>query len=184
MGTVTSTYDLVYGNHNPSISWIDTTKNKRYFGASLLQNYGIVGCGKYAEVRLMKHNTNNLFYAIKRLEKKKIYEIQNVEKVENEIRILNSLNHPFIIGFYNAFQNVAHVCLVTEYCVGGELFHRMQTRGGHFEVKEAIFYASEIALALSYLHEERGVVWRDLKPENILIADNGHVKLGEKKKKY
>ena len=42
----------------------------------------------------------------------------------------------------------------------------------------ARFFASEVLLALEYLHAE-GYVYRDLKPENILIGADGHVRLGD-----
>ena len=40
----------------------------------------------------------------------------------------------------------------------------------------ALFYVSEIVLALEYLHL-RGVAYRDLKPENLLIGSDGHLKI-------
>lgn len=38
------------------------------------------------------------------------------------------------------------------------------------------FYASEVLLALEYLHM-MGVVYRDLKPENVLVREDGHIML-------
>jgi serine/threonine protein kinase len=38
------------------------------------------------------------------------------------------------------------------------------------------FYASEVLLALQYLHLQ-GFVYRDLKPENILLHESGHIML-------
>ena len=45
-----------------------------------------------------------------------------------------------------------------------------------FDEDRARFYASEMILALDYLHN-MGVVYRDLKPENILIDSEGHIRL-------
>ena len=39
------------------------------------------------------------------------------------------------------------------------------------------FYAAEITLILSYLHDIQHVAYRDLKPENILLDADGHLKL-------
>ena len=40
----------------------------------------------------------------------------------------------------------------------------------------ALFYTTEIVLALDYLHRQK-IAYRDLKPENLLIASDGHLKI-------
>lgn len=40
------------------------------------------------------------------------------------------------------------------------------------------FYASEVLLALEYLHM-MGVVYRDLKPENVMVREDGHIMLSD-----
>ena len=62
-----------------------------------------------------------------------------------------------------------------EFVGGGELFKRLTT----WKVMPndvALFYTSEICLALEYLHNVH-IIYRDLKPENILVGRDGHIKL-------
>ena len=59
--------------------------------------------------------------------------------------------------------------------LGGELFSYLRAVG-HFDSSTALFYASEIILALEYMHE-RSLIYRDLKPENLIFDREGHVKI-------
>lgn len=40
----------------------------------------------------------------------------------------------------------------------------------------ARFYASQVVLALEYLHNVN-LIYRDLKPENVMLDENGYVKV-------
>ena len=61
--------------------------------------------------------------------------------------------------------------MLLDYVCGGELFGRLR-KEGRFSNDVALFYTTEIILALSYLHEN-DIAYRDLKPENILIDHEG-----------
>ena len=68
-----------------------------------------------------------------------------------------------------------------DFMPGGDLFqmlvHGTGARGA-FAPAAARFYASEVFLALEFLHR-REFVYRDLKPENVLVDVGGHVKLAD-----
>lgn len=65
--------------------------------------------------------------------------------------------------------------MLLEYVVGGELFTHLR-RAGRFTNDMTRFYASEIVLAIEYLHS-KDIIYRDLKPENLLIDHQGHIKI-------
>ena len=74
-----------------------------------------------------------------------------------------------------AFQTDEKLYLVMDFLNGGELFFHLR-KAGHFDEDRIRFYASEIILALEYLHKQ-GIIYRDLKPENILLDSEGHIKI-------
>ncbi|CAN6454108.1 unnamed protein product [Victoria cruziana] len=48
--------------------------------------------------------------------------IQKVHRACIEREIISMLDHPFLPTLYTSFQTATHVCLITDFCPGGELF--------------------------------------------------------------
>ena len=65
--------------------------------------------------------------------------------------------------------------LIAEFVQGGEIF-RLLRKERFFPNDVALFYTTEIVLALEFLHKQH-IAYRDLKPENLLIASDGHLKI-------
>jgi protein kinase A len=102
--------------------------------------------------------------ALKIINKKSAHKMKQEEHVVNEKRILQALNFPFIIRFYFSFKDNANLYIGLELIEGGELFRHLRD-SERFDEKKAKFYASQIILALEYLHL-LGIVYRDLKVQN------------------
>jgi len=98
-----------------------------------------------------------------------------VEHLKTERRILELIDHPFIIKLKYAFQTKDKLYLVMDYCPGGEIFFHIQ-RVERFNEDAARFYAAQLVMAISHLHENN-IIYRDLKPENVLIDRDGYIKV-------
>ncbi|CAG9316511.1 unnamed protein product [Blepharisma stoltei] len=138
-----------------------------------------IGTGTFARVALVrsKNQRNSPYHALKMINKETLVKLKQVEHAKAEKRVLASLDHPFIVKLINSFQDSSCLYLTLEYIPGGELFTRLRLYH-HFPNDVALFYATEILLAISYMHT-RDIVYRDLKPENILIDQQGHVKIAD-----
>ena len=60
--------------------------------------------------------------AVKILEKEKISDVADVERVAREIHILKIVRHPDVIQLYEIIETEKQLYLIMEYCNGGELF--------------------------------------------------------------
>lgn len=114
-------------------------------------------------------------FALKSLEKREMVERNKIGRVRTEAKILGSIDHPFLATLYATLQTDTHLHFLLEYCGGGELFAHLNSQPRKCFTEETVkFYASEVLIALQYLHLQ-GFVYRDLKPENILLHSSGHI---------
>jgi len=135
----------------------------------------VIGKGSFGKVFLVREIKTNEMFALKVLRKDNIIKRNQVEHTKTERSVLGYVNHPFIVGLNMAFQSKDKLYFVLDYCAGGELFFHL-SKVGKFAEPRARFYASEIVLAISYVHE-LDIIYRDLKPENVLLDAKGHVRL-------
>ena len=133
----------------------------------------VLGRGSFGKVMLVRYKADGRKFAMKILKKKAIIARNQVEHTKAERKILESLQHPFLMTLRFAFQSSEKLYFVLDYYQGGELFFHLKNQRRFPETIARLFVA-EIALALGHLHS-LGVVYRDLKPENILLDDLGHV---------
>ncbi|KAI5006177.1 hypothetical protein ZWY2020_033420 [Hordeum vulgare] len=138
-----------------------------------------LGYGDIGSVYLVELRGTDTFFAMKVMDKESLISRNKLIRAQTEREILGLLDHPFLPTLYTHFETDKFYCLVMEYCCGGNLHSlRQKQLNKHFSEHAARFYASEVLLALEYLHM-LGIVYRDLKPENVLVRDGGHIMLSD-----
>nr|AML79333.1 putative LOV domain-containing protein [Mapania palustris] len=161
-------------------SWIAIEKITRKGEQIELKHFKPIkplGCGDTGSVHLVELQGTGELYAMKAMDKSVMLNRNKVHRACIEREIYSLLDHPFLPTLYTSFQTPTHVCLITDFCPGGELFALLDKQPMKFFKEEAAkFYAAEVAVGLEYLHC-LGIIYRDLKPENILVQQDGHIVL-------
>ncbi|TQS35392.1 hypothetical protein Golomagni_04187 [Golovinomyces magnicellulatus] len=98
--------------------------------------------------------------------KPKVVERANILK---EVQIMRGLDHPNIIKLIDFSESKHFYYIILELAPGGELFHQI-VHLTYFSEDLSRHVITQVAQALEYLHEEKGVVHRDIKPENLLYS--------------
>jgi serine/threonine protein kinase len=89
-----------------------------------------------------------------------------VQRFEREIEILQQLNHPNIVRFFESGQQDTWSYYVMEY-VEGPSFEKLVAQQGRLPWSDVLDLAWQLSPALKHAHD-RGVIHRDLKPSNLL----------------
>ncbi|VDN59237.1 unnamed protein product [Dracunculus medinensis] len=147
----------------------------KFIGIIISMNFFVPRTGSYGRVFLAKDCRSDKYFALKKMQIKKLVQMRQTTHVHSEKNILEILSHPFIVKLYKSSIDKANLNMVFEYIPGGELFSYLRNVR-RFSNSITRFYCSEIVLALEYLHS-LNIAYRDLKPENLMLDHNGHIKM-------
>jgi len=152
----------------------NTIKLERKENPIKLQKGKILGKGASGVVYKALDQISGSLFAIKQISLDCVSAKQK-QLLSDELKLLESLEHPNVIRFYGAIMNSASLQIVMEYVDGksiGDLVKDM----GSFSETVIRKYMIQILKGLSYLHNKQ-VIHRDIKGKNLLLTKDGLIKL-------
>ncbi|THH07318.1 hypothetical protein EW145_g3459 [Phellinidium pouzarii] len=154
---------------NQLASQVDFEGDVTLFHFLLLKS---VGKGAFGKVRVVQHKQTRDLYALKYINKSKCLKMKAIANIIQERRLLEEVDHPFIVNLRYAFQDDENCFFVLDLMLGGDLRFHLERLGSLSEDAVRV-YVAELGSALAFLHEKK-IIHRDLKPDNILLDERGH----------
>ena len=134
-----------------------------------------IGEGTFSKVKLGINKITNEKVAIKILEKSKIVEKDDLDRILREMKIITELNHQNVIKVHEMCESNEYFLIIMEYCEGGELFNYI-VENQRLSEEETAYFFYQLINGIEYIHS-KGIVHRDLKPENLLLDENKVLKI-------
>lgn len=137
----------------------------------------LLGKGAFASVFAIKLASESGQFAAKVFEDFSHASRSTRHKVEREIAIHSSLDHPRIVRFHRAFRAEGRTFAIMELCHNRSLRHLLRRRK-QLTSWEVAYFMLQTLQGVSFLHSQ-GVVHRDIKPANVLIASDMTVRVAD-----
>jgi serine/threonine protein kinase len=134
----------------------------------------LLGEGTFARVYRVYDLHRRVYLAAKVLRSDIAQEPMFLERFKREARVLETLQHPHIVRYYDIVESGDIVFILTDFIDGRTLQTELKRQGGPMNPQDSLTILTPLAAALHYAHRE-GVIHRDLKPSNILIDDNDNL---------
>lgn len=91
---------------------------------------------------------------------------------EVEVHVLSSLKHPYIVRYTESFVKDNVLCIVMDYCEGGDLSQYINQRKRHRSTiaePQVLRWFTQMCLGLKHMHD-KNILHRDIKTQNIFLA--------------
>jgi serine/threonine protein kinase len=101
--------------------------------------------------------------------------------LNNEISVLKTLNHPYIVKYHDSFIEKDQICIVMDFCEKGDLHGKVkkaQEQDRIFDPSQILDWFCQLAIGLEHIHNMK-VLHRDLKTSNVLLTRDNTVKIGD-----
>lgn len=161
------------GTHFPRMVWdhrcpTDTTRIEERYSLGKTLGSGNFGMVREAKSRAKKNIAPR---AVKLIRKEKI---RNITEFNNEVSMMELMDHPNIVRLFEVFEDHRNVYLVLQLCEGGDMLELMLDRLNHnlggYNEPEAAHFLRQMTAAVQHCHRQ-DVAHRDVKLDNFLVVD-------------
>lgn len=109
-----------------------------------------IGKGAFGKVLKARSVTDKSFrVAIKVLNKSNM-STKDIKELGSEVQILNSLDHPNIVKYYEVYEDKKFLYLVMEYCSGSNLYEKLTYQSIRYTEVECAKLAQQLLLAMHH----------------------------------
>jgi len=141
-----------------------------------------VGEGSFGAAILVQHrNDSDKEKAIVKMIDVSRASRQEKDDALKESQVLSQLKHPYIVRYRENFLEDGWLCIVMDYCEGGDLSDKIKKtrqQGKSFPEEQIIRWFTQSILALKYIHDLH-ILHRDLKSGNFFLSKSGNCKMGD-----
>ncbi|GAB5371473.1 hypothetical protein AAMO2058_001582700 [Amorphochlora amoebiformis] len=103
--------------------------------------------------------------------------VREANEALQEVKQLSGINHPNVVRYKDFFLFNKGVCIVMEFCEGGDLHDFIRNQGLSLEEEVLLKWIGEMSSAMAHVHQ-LNIIHRDLKPDNIFLR-NGSVRIAD-----
>lgn len=163
---------------NESELYDDNEMGNNFDDFEILQ---ILGKGSYGLVAKVRSKKNKKIYALKQIDLSKINTQKEKDLCQQEIILLQQLNHSNINKYYKSIINENIINTIMEFMNNGDLkgfidAHKKFNKPVREEEVWNILLQS--MNGLQYIHE-KNIIHRDIKPANLFMTNDKTIKIGD-----
>lgn len=148
-----------------STTYVDESKPKEVtLGKFVICPDSKLGSGAFSSVYLCKDKAGNKA-AAKIMSKHTKRSEQIIKVAKSEVKILQKIKHPNIVGLLGSYESENNYYILFEYCEGKtlkEILHQQRS----MDIQSVLHIITSIISVMGYMLEKK-IMHRDIKPDNI-----------------
>jgi NIMA (never in mitosis gene a)-related kinase 1/4/5 len=137
-----------------------------------------LGQGSFGTVFKVRRKLDKSFYVMKNIDISQMDRRGQQESV-NEVKILASLDNPYIVKYFDSFIESKTLHIVMEFCDKGDLSQSIRSQMGRLINENKIWkYFIQMCLGLEFIHSKK-ILHRDIKSMNVFLVRDDWLRIGD-----